>query len=113
MSKPILDIKGERYGRLVVLSFDKIHQNKAYWNVKCDCGKYDIARSDRLRLGRKKSCGCLYEEKRTANLYRNKAREKINRYEKALNAILEIAEKENNEKVMDIIIPTLHGYDFE
>ena len=57
------DLTGFRFGRLVVVGFDKIQKNgkswKYVWKCKCDCGKTkSISRNS---LGRDTfSCGCLH-----------------------------------------------------
>ncbi len=59
----LADIKGRRYGRLVVLeraANDK-HQN-AMWLCQCDCGNQIIVRGGTLRSGQQKSCGCYNKE---------------------------------------------------
>lgn len=69
-----LDITGNRYGRLVAISFDC---NKEYksgrkvrkWLCRCDCGNYKSIPIGDLRNGKVKSCGCLAKERATvANL---------------------------------------------
>ncbi len=56
------DITGNRFGKLVVTSYAGRSKNRAWFNCKCDCGNLHSARSDRLRSGTTKSCGCLYKE---------------------------------------------------
>ena len=48
---------GQRFGYLVVLRREGRHRKYAVWRCACDCGKECVARSDRLRHGRKKACG--------------------------------------------------------
>jgi hypothetical protein len=108
--RKIIDLTGVRFGRLVVLSYDKIFQKKAYWNVKCDCGKLDTARSDRLRQGRKKSCGCLYIEQRLINIGESSSTpEKVMKYEKSFHVILNLALEQENDEFINIIVNTLRG----
>lgn len=55
-----IDITGQRFGELIVLKRD-IREDKSrnmYWLCKCDCGKEKAIRSDALRKGVTKSCGC-------------------------------------------------------
>lgn len=55
------DLAGSRFGMLVVVEQAKQDDNRrTFWKCKCDCGKEKIFRSDRLRPGRTKSCGCLH-----------------------------------------------------
>jgi hypothetical protein len=58
--------EGERYGRLTTRRrVRSVHGGKhALWECACTCGGTILARSDRLRAGRAKSCGCLLRENR-------------------------------------------------
>lgn len=62
----MIDITGQRFGRLVVKSVvPPKRQDREFtkggtrWLCACDCGAEHIARSDMLRRGDTKSCGCL------------------------------------------------------
>ena len=57
--KKIMDLTGERYGKLVVLELDHIERSIKYWKCKCDCGNIKIARQEHLKEGKVKSCGCI------------------------------------------------------
>lgn len=60
MSK-LNNLKGNKYGRLTVLS--KANYNKyTWWNCVCDCGNKTVVRGDRLLNGTTLSCGCLRKE---------------------------------------------------
>ena len=62
MSKK-LDLIGQRFGRLVVIKEEGRDQNgRVLLQCKCDCGNEVIVRSDSLRNGSCKSCGCLRKE---------------------------------------------------
>ena len=54
------DLTGERFGRLVVLSYSHAdtHYNH-YWNTVCDCGNMQAIYSGHLKSGHTRSCGCL------------------------------------------------------
>ena len=54
----VKDITGGRFGKLTVLSFDKVFKGLAYWNCICDCGTKASIRGTSLRYGESKSCGC-------------------------------------------------------
>lgn len=62
MRKGIKDISGERFGRLVAVSFAYRKNNSTFWKCICDCGTEIVARASSLRGGNKKSCGCLRTE---------------------------------------------------
>lgn len=55
----ILDLVGERYGRLTVMSKADTTSRKTKWNCRCDCGGTALATSSDLRGGNTSSCGCL------------------------------------------------------
>lgn len=54
------DLTGQRFGRLEVLGRAAATPGNrgARWYCKCDCGSETISRSDALKNGRAKSCGC-------------------------------------------------------
>ena len=59
----MVDLVGQRFGRLTVVEFDSIKDHKARWKCVCDCGLTVIVRGNALRSGNTKSCGCLHREK--------------------------------------------------
>jgi hypothetical protein len=60
-----IDLKGHRFGRLLVEEFDHSHShNGAYWKCVCDCGNKKIVLGSNLTNGSTKSCGCLAKENR-------------------------------------------------
>lgn len=61
-----LDLLGQRFGRLRVVSFSHVgsRNRAAYWNCLCDCGKVSAHSSACLRYGHAQSCGCLGIERR-------------------------------------------------
>ncbi len=64
-SGKIRDIRGERFGRLIVESFSHIAPDKgknAYWKCLCDCGKTHTVSSSALRGKSTVSCGCYGAE---------------------------------------------------
>lgn len=58
-----LDLVGQRFGRLVVVArapkVDGIKNRTARWICDCDCGGLSVVRTDGLRGGTSRSCGCL------------------------------------------------------
>ncbi|MFJ5625297.1 hypothetical protein ACIQD3_21940 [Peribacillus loiseleuriae] len=60
--QPIEDLTGKKYGRLAVLEFGYKRNNKFYWLARCECGKVDCYRHDKLKDNHTKSCGCLAKE---------------------------------------------------
>ena len=64
--RPVIDLKGKRYGRLTVLALAPEHTNgMARWLCRCDCNRETVVRGNNLRNGNTKSCGhCgLYQRK--------------------------------------------------
>lgn len=59
----MLDLIGEKYGRLTVVAFDRFQNHKTYWRCACDCGLSTTVSGNNLRSGNTKSCGCLFKEK--------------------------------------------------
>jgi len=57
-----IDLKGKRFGRLLVLDKNKWNGRRLFWKCKCDCGRILDINGDSLRGGRSKSCGCLRTE---------------------------------------------------
>jgi len=59
----ILDVSGDRFGRLLVLRFvDVTDTNKALFLCTCDCGKQLELTGNALRTENTKSCGCFNRE---------------------------------------------------
>lgn len=62
MSK-IIDLTGQKFGRLTLLRFVEKRKSRAFWLCKCDCGNEKIVGVPNLKNGGIKSCGCLRKEK--------------------------------------------------
>lgn len=67
-----IDIKGERFGRLVVLkkTSKRTKYNKAVWLCRCDCGNTKEVVSSNLKTKTTMSCGCLQGEVRKELSYK-------------------------------------------
>lgn len=63
MSK-LIDLTGQRFGRLVVIEKSKTKRKctNAYWKCRCDCGSVVEVLGTLLRKGESSSCGCLRAE---------------------------------------------------
>lgn len=55
-----LDLTGQRYGNLTVLSAAENIGTRTAWLCRCDCGRKVVVKTHHLRCGHTKSCGCLY-----------------------------------------------------
>lgn len=57
------DITGQRFGRLVAISYaGKGNRRRTYWNCKCDCGNLTRVQTAHLKSGHTTSCGCRLNE---------------------------------------------------
>ena len=69
MGRPIINLIGNKYGRLTVLERDSTKPQgagkSAYWICKCDCGNIKSIRTDKLRKNEIISCGCYSKEVKT------------------------------------------------
>lgn len=60
----LVDITGQRFGRLVVVSQAERQGRKIMWQCFCDCGQEKTVRSDHLKRGLVRSCGCYWAQRR-------------------------------------------------
>jgi hypothetical protein len=58
-----IDLTGQRFGRLTVISFSKLNKHRqSLWLCRCDCGNEIVTRSMCLVHGKTHSCGCFQKE---------------------------------------------------
>ena len=62
MSK-LIDITGQKFGRLTVLHRDTERKGATYWICQCDCGKIKSVKGSSLKRGEIVSCGCYRTER--------------------------------------------------
>ena len=63
----LVDLTGQRFGRLTVVSrADNIGRQTA-WVCRCDCGNEKIIQGWNLKSGQVKSCGCIIRETSRTN----------------------------------------------
>lgn len=60
--KTIIDITGNKYGRLTAIKESYKTKSDTYWLCKCDCGNYKNVRKCNLTGNVTFSCGCLQKE---------------------------------------------------
>ena len=58
----MINLVGEKYGRLTVVEFDRLQNHKTYWKCVCECGMTVVATGNNLRSGNTRSCGCVRRE---------------------------------------------------
>lgn len=71
----LIDLKGQRFGKLVVLErdFSKVDSSRnAYWLCQCDCGRTHIASRGGLKNGDTKHCGCVQKVGRNMDITGNR-----------------------------------------
>ena len=88
MSK-LIDLTGQKFGRLTVLHKDteRITKNGSYWICQCECGNIKSIRSAHLRKGDIQSCGCYNKEHQAELKTENLVGQKF--------GMLEVIEKSN------------------
>jgi len=59
MSRKIIDLTGQRFGKWVVLDEHKSVNGSTLWLCCCDCGTEKYVCAGSLRRGIAKSCGCI------------------------------------------------------
>jgi hypothetical protein len=61
-----LNLKDQKFGRLTVISSSDNINGRTVWLCRCDCGIEKIIKTENLRNGSTKSCGCLNNDKRSS-----------------------------------------------
>lgn len=64
----VIDLTGQKFGRLTVIEYRGIKNTFAQWLCKCDCGNSVEVIGRSLRTGNTRSCGCLCRELSTERL---------------------------------------------
>lgn len=65
-----IDIKGQRFGRLVAVEKSPNKRGRTAWKCVCDCGNEIIVTTTDLRRGHTRSCGCIHSERMHGNKMR-------------------------------------------
>lgn len=68
----LIDLTGQRFGRLTVESRVGSQNGSALWKCRCDCGNFVKVQTRYLRSGNTKSCGCIHSEILSARNRRDK-----------------------------------------
>ena len=59
----LIDLTGQKFGRLTVLHKYGHSGKETTWFCKCDCGNVGVVIGRDLRSGNTKSCGCYHKER--------------------------------------------------
>ena len=55
-----LNLIGRRFGKLTVIEFAGVKNQRTMWRCLCDCGNYKTVQGKLLKNENVKSCGCLH-----------------------------------------------------
>lgn len=84
-----IDITGNKYNRLTVVSRAPSKNKHTFWNCVCDCGNDFVVQGTYLKGGQSKSCGCLQKEQARARLFKHgrssKSHPKIQQYTREIH----------------------------
>ena len=61
------DLVGQRFGRLVIMSFSHCQNRRSSWLCLCDCGNSSVVNYQNLKNGSTSSCGCYTRELSTTH----------------------------------------------
>lgn len=102
-----LDLKGQRFNRLVVLERLESKNNNSYeLRCECDCGKIKITTVNAIRSGQCGSCGC-WQREQCGNKFRTHGKSQTREYKLLKDARKRSKEfkREFNLQLEDIIVP--------
>ena len=86
-STRLIDLKGQKFGKLLVIEESGRKRKEAVWKCVCDCGKTINVNSYSLRNGKTKSCGCLkIDEFKKRSTTHNKSKTRLYAVYKAMKA---------------------------
>lgn len=63
MSRKVIDLTGQQFGRWTAISKSPKPSRNALWVCRCSCGTVREVLSTHLRSGRSQSCGCMRRER--------------------------------------------------
>lgn len=60
----IVDMKGQRFGRLLIVqqTEERGQDGTVMWKCRCDCGNERVTDRNALQTGNVRSCGCLFKD---------------------------------------------------
>lgn len=59
----LIDITGKKFNRWTVIEYAFTKKGIVFWKCICECGTESNIRSQDLRTGHSKSCGCIHTQK--------------------------------------------------
>lgn len=67
-----LDLVGQTFNRLTVVSKDRVEKGVTYWKCRCSCGNEVVKTTGALRSKNVQSCGCLVDDIQSKSSYNYK-----------------------------------------
>lgn len=67
------DLSGQRFGKLLCVSYAATVNRKAMWHCRCDCGRAKVIASASLVNGKTATCGCGVAERNKSRTTHGKA----------------------------------------
>lgn len=58
-----VDLRGVRFGRLLVVEYAGVRGRRTMWRCRCDCGAEKDVGAEPLRANLTRSCGCLRNDR--------------------------------------------------
>lgn len=96
----LIDLSGQKYGRLTVIKRGKNIRGATAWLCECDCDNPQLVliRGDHLKSGATRSCGCLHKESFSEIAKNNKVNLTNQRFGKLV--VIEETEMRNNHGIV-------------
>lgn len=69
MARKVIDLTGQKFGKLTVIKQAKSTDNHTRWICKCECGNETTPRACDLKSGHARSCGCYLIERDMGNTF--------------------------------------------
>ena len=58
----LIDLTGQKFGRLTVIERTRNNNNKVCWICRCECGNLKTVAGKDIKSGNTRSCGCIKHE---------------------------------------------------
>lgn len=97
-----IDVTGQKFGRLTVLTRSQNKGTRAFWDCICDCGNHKTVEGKKLRNGHTQSCGCYRKDKCYLNGFVEiHGQSRTKGYQRYHSRLREIAESRQTPKWAD------------
>jgi hypothetical protein len=72
--KNLMDLSGKKFNKLQVIDISHRSKRVVFWNCICECGTKLKIRSQHIRTGHTKSCGCIQKYKSLKDALKKKTK---------------------------------------